>query len=277
MEPDNNMIEILKSKELSILKAFINICDELGLKYFVLYGTLLGAVRHQGFIPWDDDIDVGLFREDYEVFLKKAQALLPSYYELQSYHTEKNLPYSFAKIRDSRTTFIETSTKNLSINHGIYIDVFPIDYYSDSKMTWKKKILLKLYNRRIQAAYYESTELPLLRRVKKEFFDWIIQKIYPNLNYVLRKKDEIIVSYKESALTINHSGAWGKNEIVPRILYDEVDYLEFEKIPVMVPKEYDKWLKNMYGDYMKLPPIEKRVTHHFTEIIDLDRSYKEYL
>lgn len=146
----------LQLAELEILKDFIRVCNELKLTYFLDSGTLLGCIRHEGFIPWDDDIDVSMPREDYEIFLEKGQALLKREYFLQSYKTEPNYTLNFAKIRNSNTTFIESSVKDLNINHGIFIDIFPIDgykpdrkienYINEKKITLYNVQINKLYN-----------------------------------------------------------------------------------------------------------------------------------
>ena len=123
----NTYNERLKAIELDILKAFIDVCKKNSLNYYLLGGSCLGAVRHHGIIPWDDDIDVGLLRADYNKFMEVGQKYLPEHYFLQNYRTDPEYYVNFAKIRDSRTTFIESSLKNLHINHGVYIDVFPLD------------------------------------------------------------------------------------------------------------------------------------------------------
>ena len=132
--------EKLKKIEIELLLSFIEITKKYNLKYFLLGGTCLGAVRHNGFIPWDDDIDVGLPREDYEVFLKVAQAELPENVFLQNGNTDPEYTLNFAKLRNSDTTFMEQSFKNYKINHGVYIDVFPLDGYKNSFVTafWDK-------------------------------------------------------------------------------------------------------------------------------------------
>lgn len=135
---DQELLNRLKETELGLLKAFIKCCEKLEIKYYLLGGTMLGAVRHRGFIPWDDDIDVAMLRGDYELFLAEGQQYLPEYYFLQSLHSEQDVLFDFAKIRDSRTTFIETSVKNANINHGVFLDIFPLDYYPDDPKEQKR-------------------------------------------------------------------------------------------------------------------------------------------
>ena len=124
-----DQLQSLKDRERDMLKTFVDICNKHSIKYFVQGGTLLGTVRHGGFIPWDDDVDVSLPRDEYERFLAVAEKELPEYYFLQTKDTDPEYPNNFAKIRDSRTTFLESSAKNLNINHGAYIDIFPLDNY----------------------------------------------------------------------------------------------------------------------------------------------------
>ena len=123
----------IKEIELEIFKVFLDIANKLDIKYYLIGGTLLGAVRHKGFIPWDDDIDVGLPRKDYEKFIAEAQKYLPDYYFLQTYETDPEYPLSFAKIRDSRTTYLETALNNKKINHGVFFDIFPLDFYPENE------------------------------------------------------------------------------------------------------------------------------------------------
>lgn len=134
MELSDQTIEKLKDIELDILKCFISICEKNNLRYFLIGGTLLGSVRHKGFIPWDDDIDVGMPRKDYELFIERARHHLPDYYFVQTFSTDPSYPNNFMKIRDSRTTFLETAVKHLRMNHGVFIDVFLLDEYPSNKM-----------------------------------------------------------------------------------------------------------------------------------------------
>ena len=142
-------LQKMQEVELDLFKAFIEVCEKLQLKYYLLGGTLLGAVRHKGFIPWDDDIDVGMPRKDYEIFIQKAQDLLPEHYFVQNCYTDGKLPMAFCKIRNSNTTFIETSVKDFKINHGIFIDIFPLDYYPQDKKKKKQFYKKKLWWDRI--------------------------------------------------------------------------------------------------------------------------------
>ena len=145
----------LKKIELEMFKYYLAICEKHDLKYFLIGGTLLGAVRHKGFIPWDDDIDIGMPRPDYEKFLLVAQKELPEHIFLQTHNTDIEYPNCFAKLRNSDTTFIETSCKKLKINHGIYIDIFPLDGCCISPY-WKYRLFSfkqRLYNSKISGSF----------------------------------------------------------------------------------------------------------------------------
>lgn len=272
MELTAEQLKDIKGIVLDIFSKFIDVCNSLDLKYYVVEGTLLGAVRHQGFIPWDDDIDVGMPRADYEKFVAEGQKYLPEGYFLQAIETEKDFPCSFAKVRNSNTTFVEKSIKDSKINHGVYIDVFPLDYYPDDEREQKAfDRKNKFYSRRLEAEfYYEDLS------IKRTLLYAIMKFIYPSTARLMQKRQELYRSVPPSNMIASYCGAWRKKEIVPADWYGEGTVLSFEGLRVSAPKEYDKWLTQVYGDYMQLPPEEERVPHHFVDVIDLERSYLDY-
>lgn len=271
---DDEILAGLKEKELELLKIFIETCEKLNIRYYLMGGTLLGAVRHKGFIPWDDDIDVAMTRTDYNVWIKKAPALIKEKYVfLQTFHSDPQFPTNFAKLRNSNTTFIETSINKLDVNHGIYIDIFPLDYYPES--SWKQfffTLKQKLLTQKISTLFTRSHHT-FKSRIKS-----IIVFFYPitPLNAV-KSRDKLYQSISSSNLLANLSGAWGKKEIVPKSWYGKGAELEFEGLKVMGPKEWDKWLTQVYGDYMTMPPIDQRKPHHYSDAIDFNKPYTEYI
>ena len=121
--------EALKKKELEILKNFISCCEKMNLTYYIAFGTLLGAIRHKGFIPWDDDVDVCMPREDYDRFIREGGKYLPENYFIQTMESDPKYALNFAKLRDSNTTLFEKHVIDVDINHGVFIDIFPLDGY----------------------------------------------------------------------------------------------------------------------------------------------------
>lgn len=279
MNLDNLQMLKLRRVELDMFKAFLSVCKTLNLRYYLIGGALLGAVRHKGFIPWDDDIDIGMLREDYEIFKKNAQKFLPEYYFVQTNETEHAYPLFFLKMRDSRTTFIETSVKNFSINHGVYIDIFPLDYYPKNKLSqFYLKIRKKVIYFRISREFTFPTECQLskVHGIIFNFLGTVAKIFYPTICSAQNARERLFRKIKRSGYVMNYSSAWGDKESGPVEWFSEGAELEFEGLKVIGPKEYDKWLTKVYGEYMKLPPPEKRVTHHYTEVIDLDHPYTLY-
>lgn len=266
--------QAVKDVELEIIKQFVSVCEEYSLKYYLMGGTMLGAIRHHGFIPWDDDIDVGMPRSDYEKFLERAHDAIKPPYFLQNVYTEKSYPGIHSKIRNSNTTFIESTSRKLNINHGIFIDIFPLDYYPEDVESQNKiDRSIQSMNRRISDFYYTFNTKQSIKRRIIGLFDLVK---HPDARATLLERENVIKSVKESKLIINWGGAWGKKEIVPTEWYGDGADAVFEGIHVKVPSDYDKWLKQVYGNYMQLPPEEKRVTHHFTEVIDPYKPYTYY-
>lgn len=273
---NNETLKKIQQIETDMLKDFISVCEKLKLNYFLLGGTMLGAVRHQGFIPWDDDIDIGMLRKDYETFLSAAPSLLPSHLFLQTNVSDPAWYANFSKIRHNNTTFIETSSAHLPIHHGVYIDIFPLDDYPESKI--KQKVFSfknRWYTKKIYSAFALNEE-DSAKTAKGSILNIFYKLTGLTVEKAVQKREKLFKKEKNSSLVANHCGAWGKKEIMPKEWYGESCLLSFEGISATVPKDYDKWLTQVYGDYMQLPPKEKRVTHHFTETIDLDSPYTAY-
>ena len=272
MELTKEQLQRLKYCEKNMLQCFVSICNKHGIKYFLQGGTMLGAVRHRGFIPWDDDVDVSLPRNEYERFLAVAEKELPEYYFLQTKDTDPEYPNNFAKIRDSRTAFIETSARNLKINHGAYIDIFPLDNYPTGFKARIYEIRKLLLTWRINTVFY----LPD-KSLKSKLLTAVTCILYPSVKKAIEKREKLFKSVPESGLVVNNSGAWLEKEIIPAEWVTGSIEMEFEGIKVRVSDKYDEWLTFVYGDYMSPPPESERVGHHYTDIFDMDRSYTEYI
>ena len=272
MTVSEDTIRRVKEIELELLRDFIAVCEALGLQYYALGGTLLGAVRHQGFIPWDDDIDVGMPRADYERFLAEAQPLLPEADFVQSWQTDPEYPASFAKLRRNGTAFVERSLKNCDIHHGIYIDVFPLDSCPPPGPVRRWAVFRSnLMLQRLSCRFYIPEKTRKIR-----FRQMAARLMMPSLTATLRRRDRLISGFRPSGWTANFCGAWGEREIVPTDWYGAGCLLPFEGLQLRAPQDYHRWLSQVYGDYMCLPPASQRQGHHHTACIDTERSYLEY-
>lgn len=271
-------IKIIQDKILSILKEFISICKDNNLTYYALGGTLLGAVRHKGFIPWDDDIDIGMPREDYEKFKKIASNALPENYKFLSEDTS-NYKKSFSVIRDDSTKII-MNYSNEEQEESLWIDIFPLDGMPTNPLKKKYHSYRYLYTRMmVQLSQFNS-----LVNQKKENRPWLEKVIIRIANVV---KIEKVVSFswaqKKYLQTIkkysfnegfagNYTGAYKLREIVPSDYFGQPVLLQFEDLKLSCPHKFREYLTAIYGaDYMQLPPEEKRVFHHY-EIISLGEN-----
>jgi lipopolysaccharide cholinephosphotransferase len=244
-------IELEKAKKvmLNILLDFDRICIKHDLTYWLDFGTLLGAVRHEGFIPWDDDLDVSMPRDDYNKFLKIAKKELDSKYFLQNKNTDKNIFIHFSKIRDKNSLYVEKHevNQNIKYHQGIYIDIFPVNYIKPS----------------------------ITSRISYDFIKKCI-KLFSNRYISIDKLSNPLIVF----LNLYHNS---KNTYVvrgPEMMTNELkihkEYLfpltkqQFEGHKFNAPKDLDKYLRLFYGDdYMTLPPKSKRKTHAYSiEIFD---------
>ena len=268
--------EQLIAVELGLLREFIRICGELGLTYFAVQGTLLGAVRHGGMIPWDDDIDVGMPRRDYEIFLEKAPALLPEAYFLQTFRTDPEFYHCFAKLRDSRTTFIENTARRLTrMNQGIFIDIFPFDYYPERPLEAARFDLKKTILRyRLRSVFHiPQDHVPNLPNLLRKACMFTAGFLCPSERRALEESDRLFKSVPPGRRLINNGSPWGKREIVDRAWMEGTKVHPFEDLKIRIPRGYDRYLQHVYGDYRQLPPEEERRPHHYAAVIDPSVPY----
>lgn len=268
--------------QMELLKELQRICKKYNIKYYAIEGTLLGAVRHNGYIPWDDDIDVGMHTKDYDKFCKVVSKELPSYYEFQHFSTQDGIGVGISRIRDKRTTGCTKYEYSLlardeAYNCGIFIDIFPMSNVAPNKIM--KRIQTQLFEipRLALSGYLEELRIKNNESNinKKALKYWrFLSKLFSyktiaSLRYQLLK----IYPYSKKMGLIGFSGykdiiIWDKK------WFEETVELPFEDITISCPKGYHEFLTYRYGDYNV---FIKGASLHSFEIIDTEISYKEKL
>lgn len=265
---DDKLLRQVQLVQFEILKEVKRICDENNISYLLEGGTLLGAIRHEGFIPWDDDLDISMIRDDYERFLKIAPKVIDSKYIVQSWYSDKGYGLPFAKVRKRDTLYLEKATEKVECNQGIFIDIFPYDEYPDSLEEQKRQ--------RKFFAFYK----PLIR-AKCKYTPWYETGVINWKKYIMylpfrflaifQSKEKMINKYDTNAKKYNckgnknfclqESASYGKYLVDSNVFKEEM-LVRFEGEEFKVPKKYDKLLRLMYDDYMTPPPEEQREDRH---------------
>lgn len=251
-----------KQVQIQVLNEFKNYCKKNDLVYFLGYGTLLGAVRHKGYIPWDDDIDIVMPRGDYDEFVQNYNRE-PKQFEVFDVENEPNYFLPFAKLSD-KNTFLKDDFNKLFDKLGVFIDIFPLDGVPDNRNELEQNLQ--------QVALCYKTLYAKARPVIK------IANLYKTLRLIIRKSRFYFVDYsktlkrtidlvKETGFDDTDKvgcllGVYGRKEILDKNIFSKSVQLEFEGVLYKAPYDYDKYLTSIYGDYMTLPPEDKRVTHH---------------
>lgn len=249
-------LQEIKETELEILKFVANICDKNHIKYSLIYGTLLGAIRHKGFIPWDDDIDLCLLRKDYEKLLEVLSINNDKrFHLLKPGDTGYALP--FAKVVDSHTQILREGNMKMTDGRGLYIDLFPIDHFTSSK-SLKWLILHFLF-------YMNYLATPAEGPIKSNLppiFTTFAKKC--GVEYWAKKVSDFSAKYFSKGKYLVMFPVI--EQCFPLSMFDDMTTCTFEGCEFSTIKDFDTFLKIAYGDYMKLPPINERMTHNLEVI-----------
>lgn len=249
----------IKTIQLDILQSIHQFCETNNIRYSLAYGTLLGAIRHKGYIPWDDDIDVMMPRPDYERFIQNYPNFCDRYI-VQTYNNDNSYYLWCAKVYDNRTEQITFPTRS-----GVCVDVFPIDGLPDNLEDVRKYIKKKrkLFFRRLVFTCKNNSYRPGNKFVNA--FKYIIKRILvPSRSAVIKQIEKLYKSYPYS--TSNYVGdiidLFGERGWLKKEIFENYTTASFENLQVKIIKDYDTFLKARYGDYMQLPPEEERVPGH---------------
>lgn len=272
MFPDayDGKLEVIQQILLGYLMEIDRICKKHNIKYFLGGGSLLGAVRHHGFIPWDDDADVMMLREDYDKFLSVLPNELPSNLFYQSPSTETLNHCPFTKIRINNTIFsTKFTSKFMDMHNGIFLDVLAQDQTSNNKLIRKLHVYATICTRSLVFNKWKGSPVKAKRKFDSAAATFL-KNILP-MKFLEWIQDKVLVLFKNKKNAKYLYDSMGRNVgrgAFPKEWLDEVIWVDFENVKMPIPKEYDKYLKYLYGDYMNMIPVSKRHVSH--DIIQMD-------
>ena len=263
-------IRPLQMRMLRVLEAIDRTCQEHQLEYGIFAGSLLGAVRHQGFIPWDDDMDILMPRPDYERFIAHSKEWLPEPYEFVCAENDPQYPLPFGKVQDASTTLIERL--HLSYLGGIYVDVFPVDavpanpvarYWHFAQYGFLRQALYWIHRDPYRHGHGPSSWVPLLTRK------------LTTMTSLQKKIRQLLTKYDYETCTLVADYTDGLKGVMPKEVEGVYAPYTFEGKKFMGVKNYQHYLTQMYGDYMNIPKGNHQKQHNF-HILDLEHPYREY-
>lgn len=268
--PETATLQQLQGALHTLLREFDRICGKLNIPYVLFAGTLLGSVRHQGFIPWDDDLDVMMLREDYERFLREAEKELDG----EKFYLQKEFsphwPMFFSKLRLNGTAYLEKyHPRDNQCHQGVYMDIFPCDDAAKTGL-----------GRKLQ---FWASKVVIAKSLDQRGYDTDSRKkkLFMGLCRVLPRKPFLWMTRKGSRKSgLVHSFLGGavhfEKNIYERSALENRTQAPFEEGVYPVPADYDRVLTVLYGDYMQLPTQEQRISKQHAALIDLNRSYEHY-
>lgn len=258
---NKDVLRKLQLTQLDILKVIDKFCKDNNIEYSLYGGTLIGAVRHNGFIPWDDDLDIAMSRTQYNKFIKCWMDNPIHGYIFQDSNTDSKFPYTFGKIRKDKTAYICDELNSYSSHNGIFIDIFPLDKVPNNKLSRVKYFILGAFYLLYSRGYASKNDGKIIYMITNT-----ILKVTPK-KYRLKLKNKIFnqlnkyncnenLSYVDTSLFRN------LKLYFPKELFDVYEEIKFEDSKFPVFGIYKEYLKIEYGDYLKLPPEEERVCKH---------------
>lgn len=268
-----HQLKAIQQAELNILKEFIRICEKHGLRYYLVEGSMLGAVRHEGMIPWDDDIDVALFREDYERFLQVAQQELPHPYQCRNFALTEGYMDYITQLVDT-TTLIESPYRREVEVKPLWVDIFVIDGMPEKGLAAKLHKFKLLYRKLL--LMWSDLDHFVVQRANRPLYEKILIRVGDlchtsavlSTEKQLRKMDAAMrrCSPKDTGMTVNFMSEYKWRTVFPAGYYGEGRMVHFEDFTARIPNQAEKILTAIYGDYMQLPPEDKRYKHSMTVV-----------
>ena len=272
----DNTVRQLQLLEYDILRQVKRICDENDITYYLSDGTVLGAVRHKGFIPWDDDVDVAIPRPDYDRFVALARKAFREPYAVLSSEDDAGYIFPFVKIVNRRAKVRTTTRRNEKIWY-VWVDIFPLDVMPDDGLGFRLRKFHLLY-RRMMYMFSCFDDMVSINRPNRPLIERLLigfaKRTHPDrfldtrrqivkLNAALRK-----LPYEQGTRVISFMGAYKFRSMMDKSVYGKRVEIPFETENFRVPERYDEYLSRLYGDYMKLPPEDQRNQHEL-ELIEI--------
>lgn len=269
-------IRTLQLRELEILKALKQIFDEHNLRFFIIGGTLIGAIRNQGFVPWDDDIDLLMPRKDYETFYAhREEWLKDTPYVLQRSNEKVSQHLTGMTFKDKRTTFINKHSVNEDLQHSMFVDILPLDYRPVGKFRQRLQIFYAMI-----FSLYNANRVPDHQGKALRLLAYLPLKLVPSSKMKYRiwhnaeKKMVALGTPKSGEVVELGVGYKALFRYDDKKWFDDITLVDFEGMKLPAPVGYDQYLRAVVGDYMQLPPKHSQVPKHNTFLIDTEEAYE---
>lgn len=268
---EKELLRKVQLTQLEIAKEIRRVCDENGIRYFLADGSFLGAVRHEGFIPWDDDMDVGMLRADYEKFLRIAPEKLKPEYCVQSWYTDPNYGLPFGKVMKRNTVYLEGKKTTRLKENGFYVDIFPFDYVPEEEAARKELAakLLKIYRIKLMKCGYQPwvDNGRILWKKRIGYLYYQLLSLGKTQEQLAKEYDALATKCSKTGILCEQS-ALSKPDYYRAEIFNKFDQYPFEGESFCGVKDYDGYLGSLYGAYMQLPPEDQRENRH--QIVKVD-------